>query len=77
MWNYEQCVYRIEQGLRGSDMETWDIQRYRYIYILYNGDCSRSGVRLCPVGTMIYVGHPGTVRYRVYPVGTIIYVGRL
>lgn len=34
MWlcgNYEQCVYRIVQGLRGSDMETWDIQRYRYI----------------------------------------------
>lgn len=28
------------------------------VYILYSGDCSRSGtgVRLCPVGTMMYVG---------------------
>lgn len=49
-------VYIVKN--RVKEEVTWRHGIYRGIdiyYILYNGDCSRSGVRLCLVGTIIYV----------------------
>lgn len=50
-------------------METWDIQRYRYI--LYSVQLGLLEIWCEIVSGRYYMGAPGTVRYCVYPVGTI------